>query len=156
MYQFLRKSKAKSMCASLSGPGAGLARVRGFTLIEVMITVAIVAILATIAYPSYASYIRKGKRATAQAALMDLASKEQTYLLDRRVYTTVLTDIGFAIPTEIQSAYTITVACSPADCSGFTATAAPTGSQAVSNEQSMTIDNTGAKTPANASGYWGK
>ena len=145
------------MRASLSGYRTGLARVRGFTLIEVMITVAIVAILASIAYPSYASYIRKGKRATAQAALMDLASKEQTYLLDRRVYTTVLADIGFSMPTEIQGAYTITVACSPADCSsgGFTATATPTGSQAVSNEQSMTINDTGVKTPANASGYWG-
>ena len=154
------------MRASLSGPRTWLARVRGsapasrvrgFTLIEVMITVAIVAILASIAYPSYASYIRKGKRATAQAALMDLASKEQTYLLDRRVYTTVLADIGFSMPTEIQGAYTITVACSPADCSsgGFTATATPTGSQAVSNEQSMTINDTGTKTPANTSGYWG-
>jgi type IV pilus assembly protein PilE len=123
-----------------------------------MITVAIVAILAAIAYPSYAAYIRKGKRATAQAALMDLASKEQTYLLDRRVYTTVLADIGFATPAEIQGAYTISVACSPADCSsgGFTATAAPAGSQAVSSEQTLTIDNTGAKTPANTSGYWGK
>lgn len=128
----------------------------GFTLIEVLITVAIVAILAAVAYPSYTSYIRKGKRATAQAALMDLAGKEQTYLLDRRVYTTVQGDIGFAVPTEIQSAYTFTIACSPTDCSGFQATAAPTGSQAVSSEQSLTIDNTGAKTPANTSGYWGK
>jgi len=146
------------MRSSLSGLRTRLARVRGFTLIEVMITVAIVGILAAIAYPSYASYIRKGKRATAQAALMDLASKEQTYLLDRRVYTTVLADIGFVMPTEIQSAYTITVACSPADCSsgGFTATATPAGSQAVSSEQAITIDNTGAKTPANTSGYWGK
>lgn len=135
-----------------------VSRARGFTLIEVMITVAIVAILAAIAYPSYAAYIRKGKRATAQAALMDLASKEQTYLLDRRVYTTVLTDIGFAMPAEIQGSYTITVACSPADCSsgGFTATATPAGSQAVSSEQTMTIDDKGAKTPANTSGYWGK
>jgi len=129
---------------------------KGFTLIELMITVAIVAILAAIAYPSYTSYIRKGKRATAQAALMDLASKQQTYLLDRRVYTTVQADIGFVVPAEIQGAYTFAITCSPSDCSGFSAKAAPAGSQAVASEKDLTIDNTGAKTPANTSGYWGK
>lgn len=133
-------------------------RSRGFTLIEVMITVAIVAILAAIAYPSYAAYVRKGKRATAEAALMDLAGKQQTYLLDRRVYTTVQADIGFTMPAEIQAAYTISIACSPADCSsgGFTATASPRGNQDTSGEQPLTIDNTGAKTPASTPGYWGK
>jgi type IV pilus assembly protein PilE len=130
--------------------------VRGFTLIEVMITVAIIAILAAVAYPSYTSYIRKGKRATAQAALMDLASKEQTYLLDRRVYSAQKANIGFTDPAEIQGAYSITINCNPADCSGaFTATAAPTGSQNVSGEQSISITNTGVKMP-DASGYWGK
>ncbi len=131
--------------------------VRGFTLIEVMITVAIIAILAAVAFPSYTSYIRKAKRASAQTALMDLASKEQTYLLDRRLYSTDQTAIGFAMPLEIQGAYSIVITCNPADCSGaFTATATPTGNQNVSNEQTMTIDNTGAKTPANMTGYWGK
>lgn len=130
----------------------------GFTLIELMITVAIVAILAAIAYPSYASYVRKGKRATAQAALMDLASKEQTYLLDRRVYSAVEGDISFVVPAEIQTAYTFLITCNPTDCSGFLAKATPTpgSSQAVSNEQELSIDNTGAKLPANTSGYWGK
>ena len=130
--------------------------VRGFTLIEVMITVAIIAILAAVAYPSYTSYIRKGKRATAQAALMDLASKEQTYLLDRRVYSNAEADISFTMPAEIQGAYTIAIECLPADCTGFRATATPVGSQAVSGEQLMRINQTGAKEPANASGYWGK
>ncbi|KQW37915.1 hypothetical protein ASC76_07510 [Rhizobacter sp. Root404] len=125
---------------------------------EVMITVAIIAILAAVAYPSYASYIRKAKRGTAQAALMDLASRQQTYLLDRRVYTNDPANLGFVTPGEIQGAYAISVVCNPADClsGGFLATATPTGSQASSNELSMTIDHTGAKTPANTAGYWGK
>lgn len=134
-------------------------RPRGFTLIEVMITVAIIAILAAIAYPSYTSYIRKGKRATAQAALMDLTSKQEIYLLDRRVYTDALSSLGFAVPSEIQGAYTFTITCSPVDCStptGYTVTAAPQGGQALGNEQTLTINNTGAKTPANTTGYWGK
>jgi type IV pilus assembly protein PilE len=128
---------------------------RGFTLIELMITVAVVAILAAVAYPSYTSYIRKGKRATAQTALMDIASKEQSYLLDRRVYTPTLRDLNFTTPSEISGAYTITVACNPADCTGFTATASRINAQAVPGELDMTITHTGAKTPANTRGYWG-
>ena len=153
MVQSLEQLPMAPRASSPKAPRGG--RVRGFTLIELMITVAIVAILAAIAYPSYSAYIRKGKRATAQAALMDLAAKEQSYLLDRRVYTTVLADTGFVTPAEIQAAYTISVACTPADCSGFTATATPAGGQAVSTEQTMTLDNTGVKQP-DASGYWGK
>jgi type IV pilus assembly protein PilE len=153
MVQSLEQLPMAPRASSPKAPRGG--RVRGFTLIELMITVAIVAILAAIAYPSYSAYIRKGKRATAQAALMDLAAKEQSYLLDRRVYTTVLADTGFVTPAEIQAAYTISVACTPADCSGFTATATPAGGQAVSSEQTMTLDNTGVKQP-DASGYWGK
>ena len=128
---------------------------RGFTLIELMITVAIIAILASVAYPAYTSYIRKGKRATAQAALMDLASKEQTYLLDRRAYAGSLTTLSFSAPGEISTAYTFSVACNPVDCSGFKATASPIGSQMASDEQTLAIWNTGAKEPANTRGYWG-
>lgn len=47
--------------------------VRGFTLIELMITVAIVAILAAIAYPSYQEYVRRGHRQAAKAALLELS-----------------------------------------------------------------------------------
>lgn len=137
------------------------ARRQGFTLIELMITVAVVGILAAIAYPSYTAYIRKGKRATAQAALMDLASKQQTYLLDRRVYLTSgtesgLTALGFSKPTEISNDYTFT--CPAPGCSNtqFTVIATPSATLAAQGEQTLTIDNTGAKSPANTTGYWGK
>ena len=137
----------------------------GFTLIELMITVAIIGILAAVAYPSYTSYIRKGKRATAQSALMDLASKEQTYLLDRRLYygstaeSALTTNLSFAKPGEIANDYTFSVTCTPSNCStptGFTATATPSSALQAKGEQVLTVDNTGAKTPANTSGYWGK
>lgn len=132
----------------------------GFTLIELMITVAVVAILAAIAYPSYEQYIRKGKRATAQGALMDLASKQQNHLLDRRTYLASGTEaglgtLGFSKPSEIQNDYTFS--CPPANCTStaFTVQAVPSAALAAKGEQTLTIDQTGVKSPVQ-SGYWGK
>lgn len=68
---------------------------RGFTLIELMIVVAIVGILAGIAYPSYMAHVRKGNRAKAQAFLMDVAQRQQSYLIVQRQYAESLTQLGF-------------------------------------------------------------
>ena len=64
--------------------GKTIARQPGFTLIELMIVVAIIAILAGIAYPSYMDQVRKGNRAKAQAFLMDVAQRQQSYLMVHR------------------------------------------------------------------------
>ena len=128
----------------------------GFTLIEVMIAVAVVAILATVAYPSYADYIRKGKRATAQAALMELAGKQQTYLLDRRSYAATLSDLGFAAPGEIASDYTFTISSATATPPAFVVQAEPSAALKARGELTLTVNQAGAKTPAATTGYWGK
>jgi len=129
---------------------------RGFTLIEVMIAVAIIAVLAAIAYPSYADYLRKSRRATAQAALMELNSRQQAWLLDRRVYASSVAALGWSAPSEISGHYDIEVACVPADCTGtpaFVATATPQGKQALDKCGTMTLVQTGVKTPTTA-GCW--
>lgn len=59
---------------------------RGFTLIELMITVAIVGILASVAYPSYRSSVLKGKRAEGRAALLDLAQQQERYMTQNGSY----------------------------------------------------------------------
>lgn len=61
-------------------------RLRGFTLIEVMITVAIVAILAAVAYPSYRDSVLKGKRAEARTALTELIQQQERYITQRNSY----------------------------------------------------------------------
>jgi type IV pilus assembly protein PilE len=61
---------------------------KGFTLIEVMITVALVAILAGIALPSYNDYVRRSKFAEATGNLADLRIKMEQYYMDNRRYST--------------------------------------------------------------------
>lgn len=58
----------------------------GFTLIEIMIVVAIIAILASIAYPSYQDYVKRAKRAEAQSKALEMANKQEEYLLITRSY----------------------------------------------------------------------
>ena len=68
----------------------------GFTLIELMIVVAIVAILTSVAYPSYLDHVKKGNRAQAQALLLDIAQRQQNYLMINREYAPGLSYLGFA------------------------------------------------------------
>jgi type IV pilus assembly protein PilE len=133
------------------------ARRNGFTLVELMIVVVVLAIITAIAYPSYTGHVRKARRATAQAALVDVGAKEQAYLLERRAYATTLADLSFATPQEITGAYTITLAVdNAASPMTFVATATPINGQAAGGEQTLTLNQSGARTPASSSGYWGQ
>ncbi|MCG7533796.1 type IV pilin protein [Pseudoalteromonas sp. OOF1S-7] len=72
----------------------------GFTLVEMMITIAILGILASIAYPSYAEYVRRAARAEAAATLLDAANKQEQYFVDNRQYTNSLAALGLPATTE--------------------------------------------------------
>jgi type IV pilus assembly protein PilE len=67
---------------------------KGFTLLELMITVAIVAILAGIALPSYNDYVLRGKFAEAKGNLADLRVKMEQYYADNRVYNDLVLGVG--------------------------------------------------------------
>jgi type IV pilus assembly protein PilE len=84
----------------------------GFTLVEMMITVAIVAILAAVALPSYQKYVVRGKRTAAQAQMMDIANREQQYFLANRAYAdydTLNSQTGYTLPSEVSANYTPTI-----------------------------------------------
>lgn len=59
---------------------------QGFSLIELMIAVAIAGILATIAYPSYTRYVTKSNRSAAESFIMTVSNKQEQYMLDARQY----------------------------------------------------------------------
>jgi type IV pilus assembly protein PilE len=64
-------------------------RIRGFTLIEVMVVVAIIAILATVAVPAYTEYIRRGNLADASNGLATVGAQMERYFQDNRQYTAI-------------------------------------------------------------------
>jgi type IV pilus assembly protein PilE len=74
-------------------------RQRGFTLVELMITVVIVSILASIAIPSYTSYIQRSRRTDAKSTLLNLASLEERYFSTNNTYTNVPANLGYPVGT---------------------------------------------------------
>lgn len=102
------------------------AKQHGFTLIELMITVAIVGILAAIAIPSYQNYIQRSRRTDGQSALMKLQQAQERYRLSNTSYGT-LSQIGTPATTP-GGFYTISV--DVVSSTGFSASVSPIGVQA--------------------------
>jgi type IV pilus assembly protein PilE len=122
---------------------------RGFTLIEVMITAAIIAILAAVAYPSYTRYVVRGKRAAAQAIMYTAVSKQEQYMLNARSFTSNFADLKVNVAPEVSNHYTLTTtADNAATPPTYYVEAAPTGGQATADSRcgTLRLTNAGVKT----------
>ena len=118
---------------------------RGFTLIELMIVIAVIAILAAVAWPSYQNYVIRGNRAAAQSFMMTIATRQEQYLLTNRSYTTTVGagGLGLTAPNETTGRYTFAV--TNPTTSSYTITATATGNQA--SDGDLTLSSDGTKTP---------
>lgn len=118
---------------------------RGFTLIELMITVTVVAILAAIAIPSYNAYVIRSHRSAARACLMEAAQFME------RHYTTAMTYVGAASPpavacrTDVSERYTIALSGTPT-ATAYTVSATPTARQNDPTCGTLTLNQAGART----------
>jgi type IV pilus assembly protein PilE len=130
-------------------------RAIGFSLIELMIVVAVVAMLATIAFPSYSHYMMQMHRTQAQSYLMQIAQRQQQYFLDSRAFASSSTMLGLApVPAVVAAQYVVTIGPAvPTTPPTFIASAAPrAGSlQAKYREPTLSIAQDGTKSPP---GVW--
>ncbi len=128
----------------------------GFTLIELMIVVAVIAIISAIAYPSYTKSVQKSRRAEGKALLLDAANRQERRFGDSNKYTENMTQLGYAADPAVSENGHYNVDSSSTSSTAlldFTLTATAIGVQAVDTAcATMTINNLGQKTPT--SGCW--
>ena len=129
---------------------------RGFTLIELMIVVAIIAIIFSFAWPSYQEHVRKSRRAEGTVHLLELADRLERFYSDRGTYAAATlgpaeADVYVAITENGYYNLAITVQ----DNISFTITATPTTKGKQNNDTcgTFTLTSTG-QTSANGSKCW--
>jgi len=139
-------------------------RPTGFTLIELMVAVAIIAVLAAIAIPNYSDYVRRGKIQEATSTLLAMRTKMEQYFQDNRSYTTpgapVLAPctVGSSVPVPTLRYFTITCPATATPATTYTiqadaTDASITGLRFTINEGNVRATTVTPGSPIEQAGY---
>ncbi|WP_289847610.1 type IV pilin protein [Colwellia sp. D2M02] len=121
----------------------------GFTLIELMIVVAIVGILAAIAYPSYSAYVIRSDRAEGLSELLRLANLQEQFFIDNRQYTANLSQLGLGAGATYETPTGNYLISSVVNNNTFTLTATAQYNQVHDTGcTAITVTDTGTKAPS--------
>ncbi|MEO9089060.1 MAG: type IV pilin protein [Rhodanobacter sp.] len=123
----------------------------GFTLVELMVVVAIIAILAAIAIPAYGRYAFRARRPDGQELLLRIANAQERYYATENHYGS-LTDLGFVAPVDSEKGYYLAtfdpaIADGSTSAQAYTAKVTPQNAQAPDVCGPLTINDAGVKTP---------
>ena len=131
---------------------------RGFTLIELMIAVAVVGLLSAIAYPSYQQQVAKGRRTDAKQSLLELSQKMERFYTERGTYIgATLGATGLYPNTSSGGYYDLSISAQTLD--GFSVKATPRGAQSADACASFLYNQLGEQTvsagaPLSAAKCW--
>lgn len=122
---------------------------QGFTLIELMIAVAIIGILAAISYPSYLQYVEKSRRVDAMTVLMEASQyMERQYTLNNSYPSSLPEKLEKSPASGSTTFYNIKIDAAVSGEQAFTLVAEPVGAQVSDNCGDLSLSNTGARSPA--------
>lgn len=116
----------------------------GFSLIELMIVVVIIGTLAALANQGYRYSMMRGNESAAQQFMMAIASKQEQYILDARIYTDTLTDLGLTEPSDVSKAYTLNFTYSTSTTPwSYNITATPKAGTIQAGKPTLTLNSAG-------------
>lgn len=119
----------------------------GFTLIELMMVIVIMAILLVVVLPAFQDQIRRGHRAAAKSEMLDIANRQQQFLLANRAYTADVGELSYSMPAEVKDRYADppTITLGGGAVPSYRMTFVAKGSQA--SDGDLWITSEGAKGP---------
>lgn len=126
----------------------------GYTVIELMVVVAIVGILSAIAIPQYREHVREGCRTDFMAALEKVANEQEQFYYDRNTFSGFIASLPVS-PNSERGHYAITTSLVGGDTDTYRALAVPLNGDCLSaSDRRYRLDHTGRKEHKDTSGNW--